>query len=386
MENRNILIIDDNIKNVQVIGALIREMGYPFNIAQSGQQGLDILETVTPILILCDIMMPEMSGFEFCQIIKSDDKTKDIPLIFLTASNDEEDEKRGLQLGAVDFIRKPINPPVLVARVHTQIKLQQTLTALQNALEAVEHQNEILLENSRLKEEVERISRHDLKNPLQAVIAIPELILLEGEVNEEQRSLLLELKETGLQMLSMVDNSLDIYKMEKKTYQLEYETVDLIAICHQLRNEMSQLIINKKLHIYLLQNGIAAAKIDTFTVKAEESLLHSMLSNLLKNAIEASPEKESITIDLKHESAAVKIEIENSGFIPQTLKNTFFEKYSTSGKKKGTGLGTYSAKLIAETLGGNIALDTNTPGIVRIVITLPNSSVQQRSTHLNTHK
>ncbi len=372
-QNNNILIIDDNIKNVQVIGALVREMGVPFNIAQSGKQALEILKTVTPVLILCDIMMPEMSGFEFCQIIKKGENTKDIPLIFLTASNDEEDESRGLELGAVDFIRKPINPPVLKARVNTQLKLQRTLNALQNALESVESQNSLLQENSRLKEEVERISRHDLKNPLQAVIAIPDLLIMQGNMNEEQTSLLEELKQTGFDMLSMIDSSLDIYKMEMKTYSVEYDPVNIVRTCYQIRNEMSQMIIKKNINFQIHCNCSSVIKSDEFYIESEELLIYSMLSNIVKNAVEASPDNDSIIINLWNKVSLVSISVENSGHIPDSIKSTFFDKYATFGKKKGTGLGTYSAKLIAETLNGSIALDISTLGIVRVVIELPKS-------------
>ncbi len=370
MDSNRVLIVDDNIKNVQVIGSIIRKMGLSINIAQSGKQALDILESVTPVLILCDIKMPEMSGFEFFKIIKQNLLTKDIPLIFLTASNDEEDETKGLEMGAADFIRKPINPPVLIARAQTQITLQQTFQALQEALKSTQQQNILLEENSRLKEEVERISRHDLKNPLQAVISIPDLILDDDNLTNEQKLLLTDVQNAGLSMLTMIDSSLDIYKMEVGTYRVDYNRVDLIAICLKIRNNMSQLLIRKNLKFQLLVGGNQAGEGERFTLYGEDILLYTMVSNLVKNAIEASPDEGVITVNLEAGDFAA-ISIENSGDISEEFQKVFFDRYATSGKKKGTGLGTYSAKLIAETLKGSVTLDLSEPDTVKVVIKIP---------------
>lgn len=360
---RRILVIDDNTKNIQVIGALVKKMGFPVNVATSGKQALKILERETPELILCDIMMPEMDGFELCLRLKHNFKTKDIPVIFLTASNDEEDEAKGLEAGAVDFIRKPINPPVLTARVNTHIQLQEALKDLRK-------QNELLLENARLKEDVERISKHDLKNPLQAVIGVPEILLEAENITEDQKELLYGLQKSGYDMLEMIDKSLDLYKMEMGMYEVKYSNVDLITVAERVENSLSYLIDSKKISYSFYLNGDEVNYSEEVFVLGEDLLYFSMISNLMKNAIEASPVNEAVTLNILTDDDLV-ITLENKGSIPQKLKNRFFEKYITSGKDKGTGLGTYSAKLISQTLNGNMSLDLSEPNIVRIIITFP---------------
>lgn len=364
---RRILVVDDNAKNIQVIGSLIKKMGFPVNVATSGKQALKILESETPELILCDIMMPEMDGFELCLRLKHNFKTRDIPIIFLTASDNEEDEAKGLEVGAVDFIKKPINPPILIARVNTHIQLQE-------ALKGLKKQNELLLENARLKEDVERISKHDLKNPLQAVIGVPEILLDADNITEEQKELLYGLQKSGYDMLEMIDRSLDLYKMEMGMYEVNYSDVDLLAVGERVKNSLSYLIDSKHLNFHFYLNGEDVDFSTSLIVSGEDLLYFSMISNLLKNAIEASPPNEMISLNILTDEDLI-IMIENHGALSQKLKTRFFDKYVTSGKDKGTGLGTYSAKLISQTLNGCIKLDVSEENIVRVIIIFPHDII-----------
>lgn len=367
-ENR-ILIVDDNPKNSQLIGTLIKKMGFPINLASNGAEALEILEEEKPALILCDIMMPEIDGFEFCRRIKHNYATKEIPIIFLTASNEDNDESRGLELGAVDFIRKPINPLVLTARVNTHINLQ-------SALKDLKKQNEILVENAKLKEDVERISKHDLKNPLQAFIGIPDIILSDSNITEEQKDLLHTLQKSAYDMLEMIDRSLDLYKMEMGIYEVKYNKVDLIDIMFRIKESLNYLSEEKNLNIQFYYNCNEAKNNNKLEILGEDLLFYSMLSNLLKNAIESSPENGDISINILTDDELTII-IENQGNVPQSLQKRFFDKYATSGKEKGTGLGTYSARLITQTLNGDISLDLPEDNIVRIQIIFPNNMIVQ---------
>lgn len=360
---KRILVVDDNAKNIQVIGALIKKMGFPVNVATSGKQALKILETETPELILCDVMMPEMDGFELCLRLKHNFKTKDIPVIFLTASNNDEDEAKGLEVGAVDFIRKPINPPILTARVNTHIQLQE-------ALKGLKKQNELLLENARLKEDVERISKHDLKNPLQALIGVPELLIEAENITKEQKELLYGLQKSGYDMLEMIDKSLDLYKMEMGMYVVKYSSVNIVHIVEKVLNSLNYLLDQKNVSFNTYINGEELKFHTSLIISGEELLFFSMFSNLIKNAIEASPDNEDIALNILTDDELI-MSIENIGHLPEKLQSRFFDKYVTFGKEKGTGLGTYSAQLIAQTLNGNMQLDISEENIVKVIITFP---------------
>lgn len=132
-----ILIVDDTPDNIALLSGLLKDK-YKTKIANNGVKALKIASMGTPPdLILLDIMMPEMDGYEVCRRLKEDEKTKDVPVIFLTAKTQVEDEEKGLSLGAVDYIHKPISPPILTARVHTHLQLKEARDFLKN-------QNQIL--------------------------------------------------------------------------------------------------------------------------------------------------------------------------------------------------------------------------------------------------
>jgi DNA-binding response OmpR family regulator len=120
-----ILIVDDTLQNIQVLGTVLREQQYQINVAQNGLQALELVAKVIPDLILLDIMMPELDGFATCERLKADEKTRDIPIIFLTAKTETDDIVRGFELGAVDYVTKPFNPTELLARVRTHLTMQR---------------------------------------------------------------------------------------------------------------------------------------------------------------------------------------------------------------------------------------------------------------------
>ncbi len=120
-----ILVVDDVMENIQVAGAILKEKGYQLNIARNGRQALQVMEKTIPDLILLDIVMPEMDGFECCAQLKANPATRDIPIIFLTANTDTKDLLRAFELGAVDYVLKPFNAPELLSRIHTHLALRQ---------------------------------------------------------------------------------------------------------------------------------------------------------------------------------------------------------------------------------------------------------------------
>jgi class 3 adenylate cyclase/CheY-like chemotaxis protein len=130
-DNFRILIVDDTPKNIQVLGTLLRQEGYQINVASNGLQALNIVAKAIPDLILLDVMMPELDGFQTCRRLKQDSATRDIPIIFLTAKTETEDIVQGFEIGAVDYVTKPFNPPELLSRVHTHLSLQAARAKLQ---------------------------------------------------------------------------------------------------------------------------------------------------------------------------------------------------------------------------------------------------------------
>ena len=359
-----VLIVDDTPANLQVLGTALRNEGHRIIVAQTGLQALEVVEKVTPDLILLDVMMPGIDGFETCKRLKEKRDTEDIPIIFLTAKTETEDIVRGFELGAVDYVTKPFNATELLARCRTHL----TLRHYQRQLEA---QNEELREAARLREDVEQITRHDLKAPLNMIMGYPQLLAKKGDnLTEDQKEGLRSIEDAGRRMLEMINRSLDLFKMERGIYACTPVPVDLLPILDQVAVETQTTAATKNLSVEVVLNGGPPAVHDTFIVPGEALLFYSMLANLLKNAVEASPEGERVTIALSAGDEAT-VRIRNKGTVPPDMRDRFFEKYATSGKRHGTGLGTYSAKLAAETQGGSIRMEASEEDGTTITTSFP---------------
>jgi len=358
MEERTkamILVVDDTPENIDVLSGLLGD-DYDVKVAKNGKIALKIAGKMIPDLILLDIMMPGIDGYEVCRRLKSDDTTREIPVIFITAKTEMEDEIKGFEIGGVDFITKPISPPIVLARVKAHLALQR--------------EKLLLKENLRLRGDVERITRHDLKTPLNPILSYPALMKNDDNLTEKQAKYINTIESSGRKMLNMINMSLDLYKMEQGTYEVKPDKVDLIQVFDEIKGETKIRLKVKRLTVETMIDGSPAGESDQFILPGEKLLLYSMLANLFKNSVEASPKKEKIIIAMK-QGENRSVSIHNQGTVPEEIRDTFFEKYATAGKSEGTGLGTYSARLIAETLGGNISLDTSEDGGTTIHINFP---------------
>lgn len=217
-----------------------------------------------------------------------------------------------------------------------------------------------------LREDMERIARHDLKTPLGAVIGLPGEIADKGNLNAQQLDMLDVIKKAGDSMLELINRSLELYKMETGTYELDLTRIDLLELIELIGAESRPMLRRKGVSIGIETPDDA----EEFPIMAERPLLHSMLSNLIKNAVEASPEGGTIRIDLRRQDG-IRLAIRNSGGVPENIQDIFFDKYSKSTNSKGSGLGTYSLRLIARTHGGEARLDTSVPGETTVRVFLP---------------
>ena len=301
-----------------------------------------------PDMVLLDIMMPEMDGYEVCRRLKADERTRDIPVIFVTALGEVGDETRGLALGAADYITKPFNLDIVRARVQTHLSLLL-------ARRKLEEQNRELLAASQLREEVERITRHDLKNPLTTVLSVPQLLLMAENLEDNQREMLRRVEESGLSMLSMINFSLDLFKMEQGVYRPDFAVVDLVSLLRRVFRELEGLAGTLGAELILTLNGDEPGEGAVFEVRGEDLLCYSLFGNLVRNAVEASSGADRVVVDLMRGDPS-RVVISNPVPVPEDVRRRFFEKYATSGKSRGTGLGTYSARLSARTLGGDVDL------------------------------
>jgi PAS domain S-box-containing protein len=213
----------------------------------------------------------------------------------------------------------------------------------------LEAANAALREAVRVREEVERIARHDIKTPLNTIVAVPRLLREERQLGAEADELLGVVERAGYRILSMVNLSLDLYKMEQGDYVFRPDAVDLGELVEKVAADLRTHAASKSVRLRLDMAGAPYAW-------AEELLCYSLLANLLKNAIEASPEDAQVTVIGEGNGGDVLVRIHNAGAVPQGMRESFFQKYATEGKASGTGLGTYSARRMARVQEGDVTM------------------------------
>jgi PAS domain S-box-containing protein len=221
------------------------------------------------------------------------------------------------------------------------------------------------------RESVEHILRHDLRSPLVGFASLPQLLLRHPNLTEEQRGWITKLQASANGMLRIIDAYLKLSRIERGSLTLEAVETDIVALIQGVRASQELLPQCSGKHVLLTLNGASPQPGQSLTVACEPILIATMLSNLIKNALEASPEGGIVEVDLANLSKAVCFRIRNDGEVPQAIRQRFFEKYVTAGKPGGTGLGSYSAKRIAEFHGGSIALECSIPGRTLVSVVLP---------------
>ncbi|RZA35519.1 MAG: response regulator [Lysobacteraceae bacterium] len=353
VKKSTVLIVDDIPTNIEVLAGVLKDE-YAIKVAISGKKALEIADAFHIDLILLDIMMPVMDGFETCRQLKANPKTAHIPIIFLSARDGTEDVVAGLRLGAVDYVSKPADPTILKARLSAHLLLA---TALQD----VKRQNELLIENARLREDVDRITRHDLKSPI-AVALHGSQALLVSPLTPAQREQAHMIETAAENALEMINRTLDVYKMEQGSYQPALQVFDLgdmlAKVCRQLQFAFDSTGVT-----------VGYDKPEGVMCLGEPLLCYSLFNNMLKNAIEASPPGGRVTVNIAPGYGNLHVMIDNAGEVPPAARERFFEKYAPSDKIGGNGLGTYSIRLMAEVQGGSVSMDSG-HGRTRLTVTL----------------
>ncbi|WP_130470250.1 hybrid sensor histidine kinase/response regulator [Candidatus Magnetaquicoccus inordinatus] len=362
LKKGTILLVEDQPEHIDVVKAAL-DAHFTVKIATHGELGLRLAKHPPIDLILLDIMMPGMDGFEVCRQLKADPATAEIPVVFLTAKQNYDDETYGLSLGAMDFIRKPSNPAVILARVTNLVELHRVKKELLQ-------RNEELLHTLHIREDMDNLARHDLKGPLVGILGLPELLLADRNLSEEQRTMIQVIETNGFTMLEMINRSLDLYKMESGQYPLQREQFDLLGV-------LKRVVLDLQRHTSTLHIQIHTPQSESpLLVCGERLLCYSLFHNLLLNAVQAAGNYQNVTVQLLQTQTEIRIIIRNPGEVPIAIRERFFEKYVTAGKQGGTGLGTYSAWLAAKTQGGSIALDCQQAGETTIIVTLPRADTE----------
>ncbi|RYD44947.1 MAG: hybrid sensor histidine kinase/response regulator, partial [Verrucomicrobiaceae bacterium] len=323
-----ILVVDDEPKNIQVVGSLLLRHGHEVIAAHSGQDALEKLKSAQPDLILLDVMMPGMTGFELCRLLKEDAATRDIPVMFLSAAADKSFVIEALQHGGVDYLTKPFHGPELLSRVDLHSNLQRTRRRL---AELIEEKNRLL-----------EIVAHDLKNPLNG-IQFAAIMLTEhkdaGTPHPKQGILLESITDSTRRAFEIISNLLETPALEEAKSRLRQEPVCLRESTTRALKNFEQHLRSKDIRLDFHSPH------DEVVVWGENNTLLCCLENLISNAIKFSPAGASVVIQVQPDGRSGKFRIEDQGpgIRPEEVDKLFrkFTRLSArpTGGEASTGLG-----------------------------------------------
>jgi two-component system, sensor histidine kinase and response regulator len=374
MENNNhspsILIVDDNPQNLQVLGRLLQEKQYEIEFATNGVAALDWLNSRQFDLVLLDINMPEMDGFEVCRRIRKNDSLANLPVIFLSADNDRESILKGFEFGGQDYVTKPFDSRELIVRVKTQITLKESLENLEKlnrsleekvkertiqlkeANEHLETMNKELTELDDAKAEFLNLISHEIRTPLNGMILPVEMLKDTGSPSETKE--LIDILDSSVKRLEKFAlNALLITRLKTKPNEISRKEMDLADILRETIEEEKTQSESRKIALVSSMQKIPCR------ITGDRELIKKCLLNILDNAIVFSPEESQVHINLYNEGESPVIEVSDNGpGLPAEILSKGPEPF-TRGKDyndKSTGIGLPMAKLIMVAHGGEISL------------------------------
>jgi two-component system sensor histidine kinase/response regulator len=348
-----ILIVDDEHFARELIEGFLYSEGYNLIFATSGVEVLTHIETINPDVILLDVMMPVVDGFEVCRRLKADERWQQIPIILVTALVNKEDLVTGFAAGANDFLRKPVSELELRARVRSMLRLKQQYDQLEATL--------------RLRENLAQMIVHDIRNPLSAIMGYSELLLLKNAHTPENLPEINEIKKQAHHLDSFLNDMLMLTKIEAGRPVLNQLPVEVSQLIQQA--ERTHKIVAQSRKINLVFELPAARQ-----VCLDANMVQRLLDNLISNALKFSPAYTTVTVrieypELKTEPSSpsrlrIKVLDEGPGIAPEHYERIFDKFEIVDLKLQGVqqvGLGLALCKIVAEAHGGRIFVEPNIP-------------------------
>jgi signal transduction histidine kinase len=347
-----ILVVDDTADNLTLMNNLLKDE-YKVKVAHSGEKALLIATSETPPdLILLDIMMPNIDGYEVCRRLKANPKTLNIPVVFLTAKVGIEDEKKGLELGAVDYITKPISPPIVMARVKNHLALQEKNIELEHAKFAAEKAN--LAKSSFLSS-----MSHELRSPLNAILGFAQL--MESDTpppNDSQKESIAQILQAGWHLLKLINEILDLAKVESGQVPMSREPVSLAEVLLECQSMIEPQMQQRGIRLTLPPFDIP------LFVRADRTRLKQILINLLSNAVKYNKKQGLIEVTCAQgKSGFIRTSVKDSGAgLPPEQLTQLFQPFNRLGQEtggeEGTGIGLVVAKRLVELMDGQIGVES----------------------------
>jgi len=347
----SVLIVDDLPNNVRLLSIMLTEKGYQVRKAINGQMALNTVRSLIPDLILLDINMPDLNGYQVCEQLKADEKTREIPVIFISALDDVFDKVKAFQVGGVDYISKPFQGEEVMARIENQLTICRQKKQLQNEIKERQKTEETL-------EIYLHAVSHDLRNPVIGMLMILNNLIKnsQGETKEVSRKILQQMADSCDRQLTLIDSLVETRQNDLWGVSLELNPLSLYEIGQQIGQEWE---LRLKENQATLINNFSP---DLPLVNADAHHLWRVFENLLANALKHNPQGIIITFSARLEGNYLRCSIADNGVgISETQRKQLFDRYQRGNNNNqiSLGLGLYLCRQIIHAHGGEIGIMNN---------------------------
>ncbi|MCR9132118.1 MAG: hybrid sensor histidine kinase/response regulator [bacterium] len=320
-ENFTILIGDDTESNVKLLTLLLRNQGYNILAAYNAEECLRIAEQRNPDLILLDILLPDMIGYDVARKIHAIENMQTVPIIFITALTDLRDKLKGFEAGGVDYIVKPFQQEEVIARIKTQLTLKQVTKAYELSLQQLQKHEQEYKEVNQRKKELLRIVSHDIYNPLNGIVGLSTHLQNMHKPETEEYQVSEIITESANKLLNLVDkvlydeNHLDLKITLNKAPSDPREIVDNVIKMHRPKAILKKIELEADIHI------------DEGTYLLDQIKLEIVLNNLVSNAIKFTPSGGNVTIIAQLKDKKIELIVKDNGIgIPKHMVSRLFNK------------------------------------------------------------
>ncbi|QZY56619.1 ATP-binding response regulator [Crassaminicella profunda] len=379
LKKTKILIADDSQLNLRIIGDVIKSNGYEPIVVSRGNEVFKYAKKEKPELILLDIIMPKMDGYEVCEILKTNKETKDIPIIFLTGQSKIEDVAKGFEVGAVDYINKPFHEVELIARVKTHLQLKKLHDKLRKSNKQLHKMNiELLKANeiiqyNKLQTEFFANISHEFRTPLNLIFSTIQLfeLCMQDHLDTKDSKYIKIMKQNCYRLLRLVNNLIDITKIDSGYFEIQLQNHDIVQIVENITLSISEYIERNDLSL------IFDTDVEEKMIACDVDKIERMILNLLSNAVKFTKPGGKILVRIYDQKEHVLISVKDTGKgIPKNKIDTIFERFmqidkSLSRKKEGSGIGLSLVKALVQMHKGEIFVKSEYGKGTEFIIKLP---------------